>query len=209
MHAPSGARLVWGECRGSVDGATGLHTYPDLDLVQLVDPETLAAAAGGEVVLTQLGLRGSALLRWRTGDTASTVVTTDCPRCGRRVPRLIGTGRAALVPVLSLRGRPPRGVDLRAMSGVLDGTAEVADWRMLIRHNRAGAEQLVVQVSAVEPADDATVLVTQVARALRDASGVLPSQLGVVEPARLARPDGSGPSRRVLDRRPGGSQAPG
>src|SRR3954468_10317480 len=73
VHAPSGARLLWAECRESA-GATGLHTYPDLDLVQVVDPETGEPVSGdagggeGELVLTSLGMRGSALMRWRTGD---------------------------------------------------------------------------------------------------------------------------------------------
>ena len=69
-HCPDGHRLLWGEC---AEGGDGLHTYPDLDLVQLVDPETGEtgdSAGAGEVVLTQLGLRGTALLRWRTGDVA-------------------------------------------------------------------------------------------------------------------------------------------
>ena len=69
VHAPDGHRLLWGECRGG----QGLHTYPDLELAQLVDPETGQAGDGqgpDEVVLSQLGMRGSDLLRWRTADLA-------------------------------------------------------------------------------------------------------------------------------------------
>src|SRR5204863_14178 len=54
VHAPSGARVLWGECRAGGTDA-GLHTYPDLDVVQLVDPETgEVATEAGEVVLTQV-----------------------------------------------------------------------------------------------------------------------------------------------------------
>ena len=53
VHAPAGARLLWAECR-EAGAAGGLHTYPDLDLVQLVDPESGDnTTEGGEVVLTQ------------------------------------------------------------------------------------------------------------------------------------------------------------
>ncbi|HMC70561.1 MAG TPA: hypothetical protein VKJ07_15500, partial [Mycobacteriales bacterium] len=80
VHAPSGARLLWAECRQSA-GATGLHTYPDLDLAQVVDPETgePVANGAGELVLTSLGMRGSALLRWRTGDLVNRVDSSPCP----------------------------------------------------------------------------------------------------------------------------------
>ncbi|MCW2501639.1 MAG: hypothetical protein JWN87_3315, partial [Frankiales bacterium] len=98
VHAPDGHRLLWGECR---QGGPGLHTYPDLELVQLVDPETGESGDGHgpeELVLTQLGLRGTALLRWRTADLADSVTTAPCPGCGRTVPRALGVRRRALVP---------------------------------------------------------------------------------------------------------------
>lgn len=97
IHVADGHRLIWGECRPSA-GQGGLHTYPDLEVVQTVDPSTGAhvdRSSPGELVLTQLGLRGSALLRWRTGETASRVEEGACPACGRTVPRVLGARRAA------------------------------------------------------------------------------------------------------------------
>jgi len=97
VHVPDGHRLPWGECRQSA-GQGGLHTYPDLEVIQLVDPSTGAHVDGagpGELVITQLGLRGSALLRWRAGDLAEGVDETACPACARTVPRVIGARRAA------------------------------------------------------------------------------------------------------------------
>ncbi|MEO6204321.1 MAG: hypothetical protein ABIO67_02905, partial [Mycobacteriales bacterium] len=92
-HVSDGHRLMWAECRESA-GRTGLHTYPDLEVVQLVDPETGEAAPNEttprEVVVTQLGLRGSALVRWRTGDVADSLVNAACSGCGRTVPRVVG-----------------------------------------------------------------------------------------------------------------------
>ena len=111
VHAPEGHRLLWAECRTG-GAAAGLHTYPDLDLVDLVDAETGDltgdgadghTSGGGELVLTQLGLRGSVLLRWRTGDLVDAISTAPCPACGRTVPRVLGLQRAGLVPVLALR----------------------------------------------------------------------------------------------------------
>jgi hypothetical protein len=130
LHTPSGARLLWGECRES-GGRAGLHTYPDLDIVQVVDPDTGDAATKGELVLSQLQLHGSALLRWRTGDVVSGIATEACPACGRGVPRVEGTRRGALVvhPSPSAPALPTRPLDLRSVAAALVGRDDVSDWR--------------------------------------------------------------------------------
>ena len=196
VHVPDGHRLLWGECRAS-GGRSGLHTYPDLEVVQLVDPETGERGGAGsqEVVVTQLGLRGSALLRWRTGDLADEVTTAACPGCGRTVPRVTGTRRAALVPELLLR-TGTRAVDLRAVASALSGRPDVADWRVVTgRSARDDADELLVHVAPPATADPADVAVA-VARDVRLASGLLPTQVVVDDDGWL--PDGPGLSRRLL-----------
>jgi hypothetical protein len=189
VHAPDGHRLLWGEC----GAGNGLHTYPDLDLVHLVDPETGSAADAGEVVLTQLGMRGSALLRWRTGDLAEARETSRCPGCGRRVPRLVGVERAALVPTLALR-QGARAVDLRGVAAALEGRADVVDWRVVIgRSPRDGADELLVHLRP-HAADDASDVAVGVARDVRAAAGLLPTQVVVDD----VLPSGSPLTRRVL-----------
>ncbi len=199
VHCADGHRLLWGECRAS-SGSSGLHTYPDLEVVELVDAESgetagKGAAAGGEVVVTQLGLRGSALLRWRTGDLAQNLATGACPGCGRTVPRVLGTQRGALVPELELRtGRSP--VDLRAVASALSGRPDVADWRIVLgRSSRDDADQVLVHVAPPPGVDDAEVAVA-VARDVRLAAGLLPTQV-VVEP-RADLPGGTGLTARIL-----------
>lgn len=200
-HVPDGHRLLWAECRESA-GSTGLHTYPDLELVQLVDPETGEAGRGSgpfEVVLTQLGFRGSALLRWRTGDLADAVVEQSCPSCSRTVPRVVGLRQGALVPPMELRvGARP--VDIRGVAAALVGRADVADWRIVLgRSARDEADELLVHVVPAGSADPAEVAVA-VARDVRAAAGLLPTQVIVAGADEL--PSGGvalGP--RVLSRR--------
>jgi len=195
VHVPDGHRLMWGECRQS-GGSTGLHTYPDLEVVDLVDPETGDAGKGtGEVVLTQLGLRGSALLRWRTGDLADAVAEGPCPKCSRNVPRVVGARRAALVPELSLR-TGTRAVDLRAVASAVGGRPDVRDWRVVLgRSARDESDELLVHVLPGAGADAAEVAVG-VARDVRVACGMLPTQVVVEEEGRL--PVGEGITRRLL-----------
>jgi hypothetical protein len=188
-HVAEGHRLLWGECRPG----SGLHTYPDLDLVHLVDPETGAAAEQGEVVVTQLGMRGSALLRWRTGDLAEGIETSRCPSCSRRVPRVLGLERAALVPTLRLRAGT-RAVDLRGVAAALEGRADLVDWRVVIGPSaRDGADELLVHLQG-RYGEDPSDLAVGVARDVRAAAGLLPTQVVVDEHL----PVGPALTRRVL-----------
>jgi phenylacetate-coenzyme A ligase PaaK-like adenylate-forming protein len=192
--------LLWADCRES-GGSTGLHTYPDLDVVQLVDAETGEAGAGAgpfEVVVTQLGLRGTALLRWRTGDLADAVTDDPCPSCGRTVPRVLGLRPGALVPMLDLRSGS-RPVDLRGVSAALVGRADLTDWRVVLgRSDRDDADEVLVHVVPADGADPADVAVA-VARDVRAAAGLLPTQVVVSEAADLPT-GGSALSPRVLSR---------
>jgi hypothetical protein len=188
-HAPEGHRLLWGECR---PGA-GLHTYPDLDVVHVVDPETGAAAEDGEVVITQLGMRGTALLRWRTGDLTEGVETGRCPSCHRSVPRVMGVERGALVPTLDLR-TGTRPVDLRGVAAALEGRADVVDWRVVVGPSaRDGADEVLVHLLPHRD-EDPSDLAVSVARDIRTAAGLLPSQVVVDD----LLPTGAALTRRVL-----------
>jgi phenylacetate-coenzyme A ligase PaaK-like adenylate-forming protein len=195
LHVPDGHRLPWAECRQG-GAAAGLHTHPDLELVDGVDPDTGEGAPSSgpvEVVVTQLGLRGTALLRWRTGDVAQSVVDAACPGCGRTVPRVLGVRRGALVPRLALR-RGPQPVDLRSVTGALAGADGVADWRVVVQGSpRDGSDQLLVHVVPAAGADEADVAVA-VARDVRAAAGLLPTQVVVDS----ALPSGEPLTPRVL-----------
>lgn len=84
--APPGVRSLWGECRGG----TELHTWPDAEVLELVDPlfgTPVGPGADGEVVWTPLGWHGTVMLRLRTGVYAA-LVEGRCASCGRAGPRL-------------------------------------------------------------------------------------------------------------------------
>ncbi len=66
----------------------GGHLPPELIVIEIVDEQGKAVAVGeaGEVVATPLGIEGTPLLRYRTGDIA-TLHSEPCS-CGRNTPRL-------------------------------------------------------------------------------------------------------------------------
>ncbi len=191
VHAPAGARLLWGECRAS-GGTTGLHTYPDLEVVQVVDPDTGDHTTGaGELVITQLGLRGSALLRWRTADVITAIATGPCPSCRRMVPRVEGLRRKALVS--DIGGHP---VDLRTISSALAGRTDVDDWRIVVGHRRRdGASRVTVHL--LDDGTDESAAVIGAATEIRTVAGTLPTQI-VLDQNEFAEVYGERLSRRIL-----------
>ena len=72
----------------------GYHINPDHLLVEIIDPDSgavLGEGEKGEIVITNIDARGTALLRFRTGDIATGgLVTEPCPNCKRTVPRIMG-----------------------------------------------------------------------------------------------------------------------
>jgi hypothetical protein len=127
--APPGVRALWVECAGGP--ATGFHTWPATEVIELVDPLSGVAApdgAGGEVVWSALGWHGTVLLRLRTGVFA-TVDDGRCPTCGRVAPRL---GVVADTP---------------RFLAVLDRHPDVTGWQAELR-TVEGTEELVVFVAA-------------------------------------------------------------
>lgn len=155
VWAPPTARALWGECRpigADPDEATyGLHTYPDLDIVELRDPATghvVGHEGGGEIVLTNLGWRGTALLRLATGAWTEGLATNPCPSCGRTVPRIAPVAvEAAWQPrVRSQAGKLVR-ADLRAAYPVFSADTvsrlSIRDWSL-----RPERDRLVLAVDA-------------------------------------------------------------
>ncbi len=66
----------------------GGHLLPELMVVEIIDANGQPVAMGttGEVVVTPLGIEGTPLLRYRTGDIAR--LHTDVCNCGNPAPRL-------------------------------------------------------------------------------------------------------------------------
>jgi phenylacetate-coenzyme A ligase PaaK-like adenylate-forming protein len=194
IHAPAGARLLWGECRESA-GKTGLHGYPDLDVLQVVDPDTGEHTTGsGELVLTQLGMRGSALLRWRTADLVEQVTTAPCPSCHRVVPRAEGLQRHALVTEIGDGGDL---IDLRAVASALSGRRDVRDWRIVVsRRGRGGVPRVVVRL-APEGSDVAATVIGAAAD-IRALAGGLPTQIVLTDPYELSGLRGQRHSDKIL-----------
>jgi hypothetical protein len=175
VWAPETARALWGECRpaaGDPPEATyGLHTYPDLEILEVRDVlagRLAPEAEPGELLYTSLGWRGTALLRFATGSwTGGLVTSVPCPACGRTVPRLAPAVRGGAWQPRVRTGDQTQRVDLRRAAEALGPERlrllRVRDWSL-----RAADGRLVLGVDASETAAET------LARSVATAVGVAP-----------------------------------
>jgi phenylacetate-coenzyme A ligase PaaK-like adenylate-forming protein len=116
----------------------GYHTYPDMGIIEVVDPKTgkqMPDGEGGEIVWTALNHRGTAVLRYRTGDKIEKgLVYETCPCCGRTLPRLVGN-ISRVSDVRSMQFGKVKGtiVDFNELELVLDDVPGVASWQIELR----------------------------------------------------------------------------
>ena len=130
------SRQCWAECVGA--RRTGFHTYPDLTLFEIIDPETgetLPEGETGELVYTCLEGRGSVVLRYRTGDIVDGgIVSEPCPGCGRTVPRIMSNiQRSSNIKSLNIGKVKGCLVNLNTLSETLSGDREIEEWQIEIR----------------------------------------------------------------------------
>lgn len=138
-------KYAWGDCGDDED--RGYHTCPDMEIIEVVDPETgqvLGEGETGELVVTNLDARGSVVLRYRTGDVLVDGYTLEpCPNCGRTMPRISGniTRRRALkeFELSKVKGNL---VDLNAFPEVLDNNVDVLEWRVEITKRNEDPEDI-------------------------------------------------------------------
>lgn len=133
------ARTAWIECptENSIEQSTGYHLYPDLEIFEIIDPDTgewAGEGESGEIVYTCLDWRGSVVLRYRTNDYARGGITMGkCPACGRNVPRL-STNITRLSERSELRLSKIKGtlVDFNEFFAIMNDQPEVVEWQVEI-----------------------------------------------------------------------------
>ncbi len=176
LWAPSEARALWAEC---AEGGAGLHTYPDMEVVEVVDPLTGAPSdADGDLTLTSAGWHGTALVRYQTGTYVGGVDRDACDACGRSVPRITGPFLpSAWQPRMTRSGGTER-VDMRGVGAVLADEPAVGAWRVEVgpATTRSRTHRVLVEVAG--RLDDAAT--DGLARRLEAATGASEVDLRVV-----------------------------
>ena len=129
-------KYAWGDCGD--DESRGYHTYPDMEIIEVVDPETgkvLGEGETGELVVTNIDARGSVVLRYRTGDIlVGGYSTGPCPCCGRTMPRISSLiNRRTVVKEFVLTKIKGNLVNLNAFASILNENVDVLEWQVELR----------------------------------------------------------------------------
>jgi phenylacetate-coenzyme A ligase PaaK-like adenylate-forming protein len=137
VNGYGGTEWKYGNGTCPAEEPTGYHTYPDMEIIEIVDPKTgerVAEGEEGEVVVTNLDARGSVVLRFRTGDIATGGITYEkCPYCGRTVPRISpDIYRMSDFRELNLTRVKGTFVNMDLFSQLLLGDEDVAEWQVEI-----------------------------------------------------------------------------
>ena len=130
------ARKCWIE--GPGEAKSGFHTYPDLELIELVDPESgkpVGPGETGELVYTDLVGRGSCVVRYRTGDLIVGGMSYDpCPETGMTVPRLASQlERVSFHKSFQLSKVKGTLVNLSVLKEQLDQDRRINEWQLVIK----------------------------------------------------------------------------
>ncbi|MDO8543270.1 MAG: AMP-binding protein [Opitutaceae bacterium] len=166
------AKLAWTECPVDASAApTGYHLYPDMGIIEVVNPETgqpVPDGTRGEIVWTPLDQRGTVVLRYRTGDFIEHGLTWErCPCCGRQLPRLMG--RISRVSEFrALRFQKIKGtiVDFNELEHALDDVRGLGAWQIELRKvhdDPLDLDEIVLHVARMQDAPAAAL-----ERTLRD-----------------------------------------
>ncbi len=136
LYGMTEARAGWAEC--TCLGQEGYHAFPDMGIVQCIDPKTgevVGEGEKGEFVYTPMEGRGSVILRYGTGDMAvDGIVWEKCPACGRNVPRISSDiRRVSQIKEFALTKVKGTLVDLNAFVAICGDFPGIDEWQAEIR----------------------------------------------------------------------------
>jgi phenylacetate-CoA ligase len=157
------AKLAWPECPSPHDQpSSGYHLYPDLGIIEVIDPQTgeaLPPGHPGELVFTPLGARGTVVLRYRTGDYIDGGLSYEpCPYCGRSLPRLLGNiSRRSEVKQVDFDKIKGTLVDFNELEHVLDDAPHIGAWQVELRKindDPLELDELILHVQKLNGTDE-------------------------------------------------------
>jgi phenylacetate-CoA ligase len=206
------AKMAWTECPCPHGEQTGYHLYPDLGIVEVVDPKTgIAMPSGepGEIVFTALDSRGSVVLRYRTGDLIDGgLIHEPCPHCHRNVPRLVGNiSRASEIKTMRFDKIKGTLVDFNVLEHVLDDSQQVASWQLELRkHNDDPLEldEIILHVQKSNGLEDAK-CARELRRCFTDRTEIQPNRIVFHDSEEMSQLLGVGAQLKedkIVDHRP-------
>jgi phenylacetate-CoA ligase len=124
------AKRAWMESADAPDSR--YLTYPDFEIWEIIDPQTLEPVAEGEpgeIVYTHIAGSGSIVLRYRTGDLVKEgLVYGRCPYTGLELP-MLGTSISRVSEIKKVKETL---VDFNELFSLFNGRPEIIDWQLVL-----------------------------------------------------------------------------
>ena len=207
------AKMAWTECPCPRGEQTGYHLYPDLGIVEVVDPktgETMPPGEAGEIVFTPLDSRGSVVLRYRTGDLIDGgIIHEECPHCHRVVPRLVGNiSRVSEIKTIRFDKIKGTLVDFNLLEHVLDDVQYLASWQLELRKRNddpMDLDELILHVHKSNSLDEAK-CARELRRCFTDRTEIQPNRIIFHDSEEMSQLLGVGTRMKedkIIDHRPG------
>ena len=150
------AKKAWLESADAEDSR--YLTYPDMEIFEVLDPQTgLPVPEGepGEICYTHIGGAGSIVLRYRTGDLVKEgLVYGTCPHTGKILP-LLGTSITRVSEIKKVKGTL---VDFNELFNLFNGEPEILEWQLVVSKpegNEFGQDQVRLLLALREGMDHA------------------------------------------------------
>jgi phenylacetate-coenzyme A ligase PaaK-like adenylate-forming protein len=204
-YAMTEGKTAWIQCAEH----TGYHTYPDLEVFEVVDDEGKRVKDGepGELVYTSLAWHGTAVLRYRTGDITKGISYDPCPNCGKTVPRIHpDIQRKTEIREFHLTKVKGELVNLNAFYPILSGITQIEEWQVEIRkknNDPYGVDEIVVAIAPKKGAAF-TEVAAEVERLVRKEVGITPAleEAGMDELLTRMGMETELKEKRIIDSRP-------
>ncbi len=134
-YALTESKTAWLQCAET----TGYHLMPDMEVIELIDKAGNVVRDGepGEIVYTALNWRGTAVVRYRTGDLCKGIEFGPCEVCGKTTPRIVADiQRSSDVKEFHLTKIKGELVNLNEFYPLLSGIKDIEEWQVVIKkHN--------------------------------------------------------------------------
>ena len=205
-----GAGFIASTCEKSAvrdDGQPGhMHIFEWENLVEVIDPTTgehVAPGEEGEIVLTNLSVQGSPVIRFATGDKARFLSAASCG-CGRHWHCIEAGSISRYDDMLKIRGN---NVWPAAVDGVMFSDPAVAEYAGRVYVDDAGRTEVEVRYAVKPgsvPAAAQAALTTRLTEAIKERTNVM-MRLRVVPREEL--PVFEYKARRWIDERKSGYAA--
>ncbi|MGZ3863748.1 MAG: phenylacetate--CoA ligase family protein [Bacteroidia bacterium] len=144
-YASSEMGAAFTECEAGKGG----HLQPDLLIAELIDEEGNPAKENepGELVITTLGIEGTPLLRFKTGDICKMhYEKCSCGRTSPRISPIIGRKKQ----MIKFKGTT---LFPNAFFEVLDSVKEVQNYQIEVFTNEIGTDELLARVFCQSPSE--------------------------------------------------------